>query len=229
MLLCSFTALFGPLEYGIQFTLARSRLSFFHREEFGMRYTTRSRAQYNGIDMTGEFKKLCEFDVLALFDALDKKRLEQELSWQQVADQIWEQSSALNDLRHDHPIAVSTIRGMEKRHDISCQHALFMLRWLGQPPEAFLTGAEPREGVSLPVVGPDRRLRWSLRGMYEALDEHRRERKRTWPEVARELHCTPSQLTGLRTAKFATDMGLAMRIVQWLGTTSNAFIYTAKW
>lgn len=191
--------------------------------------TMRSRAQYNGTDMTEEFKKLYEFDVLALFDALDKKRLEQELSWQQVADQIWNLSSELNDLRHDHPIAVSTIRGMGKRRIISCQHALFMLRWLGQPPEAFLTGAELCEGVCLPAIGPDRRLRWSLRRMYEALDEHRRERKLTWPEVARELDCTPGQLTGLRTAKFATGMGLAMRIVQWLGTASNAFIYTAKW
>jgi hypothetical protein len=41
--------------------------------------------------------------------------------------------------------------------------------------------------------------------------------------------CTPSQLTGLRTAKFATGMNVAMRIVQWLDRPAADFVYAAQW
>ena len=51
----------------------------------------------------------------------------------------------------------------------------------------------------------------------------------TWPELASVLRCTPNQLTGLRTAKFATGMTLAMRITQWLDRPAADFVYAAKW
>jgi hypothetical protein len=51
----------------------------------------------------------------------------------------------------------------------------------------------------------------------------------TWPELARELRCTPSQLTGIRTARFAIGMTLAMRIVGWLGRPAADFIDAAEW
>jgi hypothetical protein len=35
-------------------------------------------------------------------------------------------------------------------------------------------------------------------------------------------------LTGIRTARFAIGMNLAMRIVQWLEQPAAAFIYAAK-
>jgi plasmid maintenance system antidote protein VapI len=50
-----------------------------------------------------------------------------------------------------------------------------------------------------------------------------------WPELARELHCTPSQLTGIRTARFAIGIQLAMRIVGWLGRSASDFIDAAEW
>ena len=169
-----------------------------------------------------------EFDTSALFEALDSQRLARGLSWTQVANQIWELSSALNDRRRDHPISPSTITGMKRRNNISCQHALFFLRWLGRTPESFLRGADSR-GAPLPSVGPDRRLRWALKRTYEALDAQRREDKLTWPELAIILGCTPNQLTGLRRARFATGMRLAMRITQWLGRPASDFVYAATW
>jgi hypothetical protein len=33
----------------------------------------------------------------------------------------------------------------------------------------------------------------------------------------------------LRTAKFATGMGLAMRIAQWIGRPATDFIYRSTW
>jgi hypothetical protein len=55
-----------------------------------------------------------------------------------------------------------------------------------------------------------------------------RARGLTWLAVSAELQCTPSRLTGLRTAT-STDMELAMRITQWLGLPAARFIHPAHW
>jgi transcriptional regulator with XRE-family HTH domain len=59
------------------------------------------------------------------------------------------------------------------------------------------------------------------------MDEKRRQEDLTWRQLAELLECTPSQLTGLRTARFATGMDLAMRIAQWLGRPAAGFVYPA--
>jgi hypothetical protein len=170
------------------------------------------------------------FDAAALYLALDARRVELGLTWTGVADQLWALSSDLNDRRRDHPISPSTLTGMAARPRTSCQHALFMLRWLGRTPESFLRGPGEDDGrFALPRAGPDRRLRWALKLLYATMDEKRREDGLTWPELAALLGCSPSQLTGLRTAKFATGMDTAMRIVQWLGRPAADFVYPARW
>jgi hypothetical protein len=171
-----------------------------------------------------------DFDIAALFDALDAQRRDCALSWQGVARELWSQSATLNALRNDHPISASTITGMAKRGDTTCQHALFMLRWLGREPESFVPGATagPKSNA-LPVAGPDKRLRWDLEKLYNALDAQRGERGLSWPQLARELRCTASQLSGIKRARFAISMVLAMRIVGWLDRPSRDFIYAAYW
>ncbi|MCL2418061.1 MAG: hypothetical protein FWD04_02120 [Conexibacteraceae bacterium] len=170
------------------------------------------------------------FDAAALHAALDSRRQELGLSWPQLATQLWEQSSELNARRDDHPIATETIAKMNERGAISAMHALFILRWLGLPPEAFLgyQGALPA-ACTIPDPGSDRRLRWHLRRLYDALNERRQAEGLTWPQLAEILHCTPSQLTGLRTAKFGLNMRIAMAITQWLHKPAAAFIYAAEW
>jgi hypothetical protein len=171
-----------------------------------------------------------EFDIAALFEALDQERIERSLSWRGVADQIWSLSETLNRQRNDHPISPATLTGMTKRMNTSCQHALFMLRWLGRSPESFLPGAKQDDtAAALPPAGPDRRLRWDLKKLHVALDAERRERGMSWPQLAAELRCSASQLLGLRIARFATNMRLAMRIVAWLHRPARDFIYAAKW
>ena len=81
----------------------------------------------------------------------------------------------------------------------------------------------------LPTAGPDRRLRWNLPALYDALNARRQERGMTWKALARELDCSESQLTGIRTAKFAIGMRLAMRIVGWLEQPAARFVYAARW
>jgi hypothetical protein len=170
------------------------------------------------------------FDASALYQALDARRHELGLSWRAVADQIWDLSSELNDRRTDHPISPSTLTNMAKKPRTSCQHALFMLRWVGRTPESFLQGATgDDQRFTLPEVGPDRRLRWALELLYAAMDEKRRKEGLTWPALAAVLGCSPRQLTGLHTAKFATGMDVAMHIVQWIDRPAADFVYPATW
>ena len=86
------------------------------------------------------------FDAVALYDALEYQRLERGLTWQGVANQVWDLSSVLNAQRGDHPLSVSTIKNLGLRRATSCQHALFLLRWLDRTPESFLKG-----GVAAPA------------------------------------------------------------------------------
>jgi hypothetical protein len=105
-----------------------------------------------------------------------------------------------------------------------------MLRWLGRNRESFLTGEtadDPR--FDLPQAGPDRRLRWSLKLLYAAMDEKRRQEGLTWRALAAALECSPNQLTGLRTARYATNIDLAVRIVQWLARPAADFVCPATW
>jgi hypothetical protein len=171
-----------------------------------------------------------DFDIAALFDALDSQRRNRGMGWQGVAKEQWDQSATLNARRDDHPISASTLTGMAKRRDTSCQHALFMLRWLGRTPESFMPGSTAdAKRTALPIVGPDQRLRWDLQELYDALDSQRRERSFTWPHLAQELQCSPSQLSGIKRARFAIGMRLAMRIVTWLDRPARDFVHAANW
>jgi hypothetical protein len=169
------------------------------------------------------------FDCGALFSALDAQRRERELGWYELAAELWQQSSALNAKRTDHPLCGGAVARLQQRGATSCQYALFMLRWLQRAPEDFLTGPVVEVGdVRLPDAGPDRRLRWHLNETHAALNEQRQARELTWVALAEELDCTPSRLTNFRTARLA-DMDLAMRTTQWLGQPAAAFIHPAQW
>lgn len=180
--------------------------------------------------MEGYLPSVHGFNHQAFFDAVDGRRREQQLSWPALARAIWEQSNVLNSRRDDHPISPETIRKMGERGGVSCQHALFLLRWLGVPPEAFIAEPAPgTAGIALPTADESQRLRWNLGKLYASLNQARKARGATWQQAAGRLHCTPSQLTGLRTAKFATGMTLAMRITQALCRPAADFVYAANW
>jgi hypothetical protein len=171
-----------------------------------------------------------DFDVLALYNKLDQKRQLLGLSWSGVARELWDQSELLNERDHFHPISPATITGMTRMRDTSCQHALFMLRWLGSAPEDFVPGSKwDSDDISLPSVDKEHRLRWNLKRLYEELDVQRRSRDLTWSQLAAELRCTTSQLTGIKKAKFAIGMKLAIRITNWLERPAREFIYASKW
>jgi hypothetical protein len=169
------------------------------------------------------------FDFAAFVAAFDARRRDRGLGWYEFADELWQQSSELNAQRMDHPLCGGAVKRLGARGATSCQYALFMLRWLGRAPEEFLTGpVVDVGGARLPEPGPGSRLRWNLNQLHAALSERRQERGLTWPELAQELGCTPGRLTNLRTARMA-DMGLVMRVTQWLGRPAADFIHAARW
>ena len=169
------------------------------------------------------------FDFTAFTSALNDRRKERGLSWFELADELWAQSADLNAALGDHPLCGGAVSRLPTRGDTSCQYALFMLRWLDQAPEAFLTGSVVDVGeVRLSSPGPDRRLRWELPELHAALNEQRESRGLTWAALAAEIDCTPSRLTNLRTARQA-DLALVMRVTQWLERPSADFIHPARW
>lgn len=161
---------------------------------------------------------------------MDEQREERGLSWTAVAREMWDLSAELNARRNDHPIVASTLHNMDKRGASTCQHVLFMLRWLGKAPEEFVPGVVVTKKHMLPSAGADRRLRWSLLAVYDGLDAERERRELTWRAVAAELGCGPSQLTALnKPGRYAIEIKLAMRIVQWLDRPAADFVYAAEW
>lgn len=177
---------------------------------------------------------IAEFDGMALWAALDAKRQAEGLSWPGAAAAIWNLTPVLNAARvgrglPDHPISPSTLANLGKRGDTTCQHALFFLRWLDRTPESFLAGCTHDAGVPLPACGTDRRPRWDLKALHAALNEVRASRDATWAQTAHDLRCQAGRLTGLKSARYATGMGLAMRITQWVGQCAADFVYPARW
>jgi hypothetical protein len=179
--------------------------------------------------MLGRMATLAAFDGSALIAALEAERAAHELGWPALADALYDQSAHLNADLGDHAMCSGALVRTARRGTMSCQYALILLRWIHRAPEDFLTGPVVDVGdVRLPEAGVDSRLRWDLGELHTALNEQRRERGLTWSELAAELDCTPSRLTNLRTARLA-DMGLAMRVTQWLGQPAARFVHPARW
>jgi hypothetical protein len=44
------------------------------------------------------------FDFASFIDAVDARRRDRGLTWYELADELWQQSSELNAHRNDHPL-----------------------------------------------------------------------------------------------------------------------------
>src|SRR5215471_9590882 len=96
------------------------------------------------------------FEVDALYAALDEARRVRGLSWQQLAREV----SAQFDRTGSRPIAGSTLSGMRSKRVIEGDGVLQTLRWLNRTPESFIPGHQPSPDETLPHVEPDRILRF---------------------------------------------------------------------
>jgi len=135
---------------------------------------------------------LATFDFAAFLGAVDNARRDRDMGWYDLAGELWDQSAQLNAERDDHPLCGGAVSRLGARGETSCQYALYLLRWLGQAPEEFLTGPALDVGdVRLPDPGPDSRLRWDLAQLHAALNEERQRQGLTWARLAEQLPLHP--------------------------------------
>lgn len=158
-------------------------------------------------------------ELKALYDALDRQRRERGLSWAAVTREI-------NGFKTGgHPLATSTITGLNSRTVAEGDGILQMLLWLGRSPESFVPGVKEAdsERFRLREPGGDRILRWDTKALHSALNAERQARGMTWREVAPQIGgFTPAMLSNLAKGGRVGFPGV-MRIVGWLGQPASAF------
>jgi hypothetical protein len=164
-----------------------------------------------------------DFDLKALYDALDEQRRSRKLSWSAVTREI-------NRFKTEgHPIATSSITGLKNKIVAEGDGILQMLLWLRRTPESFVPGfpEADAERFRLREVGKEQTLRWDTKALHSALNDQRQAREMTWKEVALEVGgFTPGILTNLAKGGRIGFPGV-MRIVRWLGQPAGTFTRTA--
>lgn len=147
-----------------------------------------------------------DFDVKALYSALERKRVERELTWSGVAKEIEERYAK---------VSASTIKSVGTRTRVEGDGVLQMLLWLGRTPESFVPGFEgSREQLRVP--NDAKVLRWDTAAIFREVDRKRDGGKLNWNEVADQIGgITSAQLKGLRKGG-RTFFPEVMRIVLWL-------------
>jgi len=164
-----------------------------------------------------------EFDVNALFDALDTQRRSRRMSWHQVADEISKNSENVHGAR---PLSPATLSGLRAKAVLEGDGVLGMLTWLHRTPESFLAGGDARSNPAemLPEPIASRVLRFDTRAIHAALDAQRGERRMTWRQVADEIgSISAASLTRLKRGGRTTFPGV-MKIISWLGRPAVTFI-----
>ena len=166
-----------------------------------------------------------DFDLRALYDALDARRRERNISWTAVAAEVNRFRTTLR------PIAVSTITSLRVKPVGEGDGILQMLLWLGRTPESFVPGIPSADSAPyrLPALRTGQILRWDTRALFAAVNMERVTRRVTWTELAREIGgFTPSMLTNLSKGG-RIGLPRAMRLVGWLGRPAVSFTRVAPW
>lgn len=126
--------------------------------------------------------RLGDFDLTALYAALDEQRLARGLTWAAVTREL-NRPDARPVL---HPISASTVTGLRSRRVGEGNIVLQMLLWLDRTPESVVPNhpapATPDKLLRQPAG--DRRLRWDVPALHAGLNERRQERGLTWTQVA---------------------------------------------
>lgn len=167
-----------------------------------------------------------DFDVAALYAALDRARQTRGLSWPQLAREISDMFKGSLAT----PISPSTLTGMRERRQIEGDGVLQMLRWLERTPESFVPGhnGSALDSLTLPVVRPEQILRFDARAIYAALESRRVERGMTWAHVAGEVGgISAAGLTRLAKGGRVAFPGV-MRMARWLGRPAASLTHAVS-
>ncbi|MGC4047956.1 MAG: hypothetical protein QM758_29530 [Armatimonas sp.] len=163
------------------------------------------------------------FDLKALYEALDEKRQAENLTWSAVARQV------ARDHKEAHAVAATTMTRLKDKRVGEGDGILQMLLWLGRAPESFLPGfiGADTEHFRLPMPAAGESLRWDTKAIYAALNIKREQRGMTWKAVALEIGgCTAGMLTHLSEGG-RTGLPHVMRLVRWLDRPAAVFTVCA--
>jgi hypothetical protein len=166
-----------------------------------------------------------DFDLSALYNAIDARRQERQMTWSAVAQEINRYKTTLR------PISLSTIKGLQHKAVGEGDGILQMLLWLGRSPESFGRNeiTADREPFLLPNVTHEQILRWDTRLLFRAVNDQRQKKQLTWSQVSAEIGgWTPSMLTNLAKGG-RTGFPRVMRVVRWLGQPAATFTRISFW
>jgi hypothetical protein len=169
-----------------------------------------------------------DFDVAALYAALDAQRQARGLSWQRVALEI-NRSSQRVPARS---LSASTIASIRTKRSVEGDGVLQMLLWLQRSPESFVPGpcGIVPEAASLPPIAPHEVLRFDVRALYQALNSRREARGLTWAQLGLELGgFSASSLARLAKAGGRVAFPQVMRLTRWLEAPVAHFTRISDW
>ena len=151
-----------------------------------------------------------DFDVRALYHALDERRRALGLTWAGIARAI---SAQFRDAPA-RAISASTLTHTRTANVLEGDGVLQILRWLGRAPESFVPGRAG--GAPLPDVPPDHILRFDTKLIHAALDERRTQRGMSWSDVATEIRGVAAAGLTRMSQGGRTTFPLVVRIAAWL-------------
>lgn len=168
-----------------------------------------------------------DFDIVALYAALDAQRRQRVMTWSAVAREI----SGGFARTPAKPISASTLTGIATRDSVEGDGVLQMLRWLDRTPESFVADHPhaTADDARLPALAANRILRFDAKKLYGALETQRTELGMTWRQVAAEIGgVAPASLTRLADGG-RTSFPHVMRIVKWLRRPAAFFTRAGSW
>ena len=140
-------------------------------------------------------KREDDFDLAALYEALDAQRRARGLFWAQATREI----NRYPERAGGHPISASTVTGLRTKSVAEGDGIPQMLLWVHRTPESFLPGHERSAAAigRLPDVPPNQILRFNTRKLHVALNARRMERKMTWAQVGQEIGASGALLASV--------------------------------
>src|SRR5262245_9386057 len=117
-----------------------------------------------------------DFDLRALYAALDEQRQARGLTWAETTRQINAAGSVVM-----HPISTSTVVGLRSKPIAEADGVLQMLRWLNRTPESFVHGLDETLATSrLPEADNRDVLRFDTTKLHGELERKRKSLGLTW-------------------------------------------------
>lgn len=154
-----------------------------------------------------------DFDVIALWEALDAQRQSRDMTWGQVSKTIgW--------------MSKSTMDRMRERGTATCNHVLPMIQWVGRTPESFTV--DPDGAVHEPLPDPEGRWRWwwHHHDLAAAVEAKRRELGLDWPGAASAMGIAGAAdaVKGIDRLRYGPPIGLAMIAARWVQRSAASFL-----